>query len=366
MLFYELSFLPSDLLRDGLVVAIGFFTAMTFVQVGVLVTSKLVVEVRERQFGRLKAQFLDLLKGDARGAGQRPPRGRIEYDAFTDGCIELLAGAGPQESERIRGMARSCGVPAFYTAKFERKRSWMRRYQVIERLGFLNLPEVRGLYRTVMVSEKEHRLVAAKAVWALSRICREDDLAPLLQVLISPDFMSAKFNEYVWVNIIDSFRLRGEIPLLLRQLEQVVLSGEGSFYLAKDIVQALGSAGLAEGAGFISRCADELFSGSAEMRIACIRALQRTGGKMLEPMVVAGLTDQDWRIRAVAAKEVAKCSDRVIEALEKALGDSNYHVRMNAALSLAERGEAGRAVLRRHSQSPDRFTRDVTNYVLAV
>jgi HEAT repeat protein len=82
-------------------------------------------------------------------------------------------------------------------------------------------------------------------------------------------------------------------------------------------------------------------------------------------MIAEGLRDSDWRVRAVAAKEAHICPEEIIEPLEKALYDPNYHVRINAAQALKQMGERGLTVLTRNTTSSDRFVRDVTHYVLA-
>lgn len=365
MIFDELSLLPSDLLRDLLVWVIAFFAVLTIGQVVVLITTKIVVEIREKRMERLKAQYLsDLNRMLSDGIAVGRPKKRIEFESLTDGAMTLLVEAAPADRQRIRKEMRRLGVPEFYANALSRTRSWMGRYRIIERLGFLNLSEMRAIYATIMASDREHHLVAAKAVWALSRICREADLPAIMGILSRPDFMSAKFDEYVWSNIIEAFSERGEVDLLLDRLTERLEEGGLSLFPAKDLVQALGSTALAKGGELILRFSKH-FGDSPDMAIACVRALQRTGGEKLDQMVIAGLGHDDWRVRTVAAKNVENCSNLVIAHLELALGDQNYHVRMNAALSLSRKGEAGLSVLRIHATSSDRFIRDVSNYVLA-
>jgi HEAT repeat protein len=98
--------------------------------------------------------------------------------------------------------------------------------------------------------------------------------------------------------------------------------------------------------------------------MACIRTLGQIGDERLEELMRRCLADADWRVRAVAAKDVRKCSDDIIPALRQVLCDSSYYVRLNAAMSLANKGEAGRAVLRECVQSDDKFGYDMASYAL--
>lgn len=360
------TFFPSGVLHDILVLGIKFFAVITTIQIVVMIVHKLVLELRNRRRMLLKTDYLSQMYRSFRqeDVSIRRPRTMIEHEALADVCIYLMSRSLPEQVARIQQTVRRFGIPRLFVVRFARSRSWITRYRTIEKLGFLRLPELGATYRTVLESKKESRQVHSKVVWALSLICREDDLPIILESISAPDFMSAKFNEYIFCNIIGAFRGRGEAEALLDRFARIMEDEGVPLLLKRDFIQACGESCFGAAEGLILRCA-ERFGGSPEMRIACVRAIQGTGGEMLEEMVIAGLKDTDWRVRAVAAKDVEKCSDAIMAFLDLALGDPNYYVRLNAALSLACRGETGLALLRAKSQSSDRFIRDISQYVLA-
>jgi hypothetical protein len=365
MIMFGSKCLPADTLHGLMVFGVSFFAGITFLQIIILVVQKIVLENLNYRRALLRDHYLSLMQ-EAVSNGNfdiRKPHSKAEYEVFADVCIQLIPGYSSGQVEFIQSMVRQFGIPEYFTASFVNSRLWTRKYQIIEKLGFLKLPELGATYRETLELNNENRLVISKLVWALSLICREPDLSVILKSLSAPDFMSAKFNEYIFCNAIESFKGRGETEQLMDYFRAIMDDENISSLLKRDFIQACGVAGIAEAEGLIVHCARR-FGTRSEMRIACIRAIQGTGGEALDRMVVAGLHDADWRVRAVAAKDVQKCSPRIIPFLESALGDQNYYVRLNAALSLAKKGEAGLAVLRTMSLSNDRFIRDVSKYVL--
>ena len=94
-------------------------------------------------------------------------------------------------------------------------------------------------------------------------------------------------------------------------------------------------------------------------------ALEKLGDSDIYAIIESALLDEDWRVRAVAAKNAEVCSDEIVGALEPALKDKNYFVRINAAQALSKLGEKGAAVLRRLTTSDDNFARDMAHYMLS-
>lgn len=359
------TYVLSDLMRAVLVTSIELVLALSLIQAVALVVHKVWVERRERKTALLKSRYLSgmyrILAGEQ--VELPHPGTKEEFAALADVCIYLMPNATPAEVCAIRATVRSCGVVDYFRTQLPRARYWITKYRLIERLGFLKLPELAPVYRAMVDSEHEDRHVVSKATWALSLICGETDLAHILSCVSRPDFMSAKFNEHLFVNIIESFRDAGASARLLELFQALVEGDELPLLVKRDFIEACGGAGFAEAEPLVVACARR-FESLPEMRIACLRSLQKIGGASLDGFVVAGLRDQDWRVRAVAAKAVENCSDLVIEPLDQALGDANYHVRLNAAVSLAHKGAAGRAALDRQRASRDRFVREVSRYVM--
>ena len=355
----------NDLLRSLLVGMIELFLTFCLIQFVVLLVHKVTVERRERQGALLKSRYLAemcrILNKEPAVLAQ--PVSKEEYGALADVCIYLMSHASPAELILIRDTVRSCGLPDFFRVKLHRSRFWIARYKLVEKLGFLKLPELAPLFRSILEAEQEDRHVVGKATWALSLICSERDLPHILSSVILPQFMSAKFNEHLFVNIIGSFRTAGAQERLLKLFKELLNGDELPPLVKRDLVEACGAAGFHESLPLIISCASR-FQELPEMRIACLRSLQKIGSTELDSFIVSGLRDEDWRVRAVAAKSVELCSDLVIAPLEQALGDAHYHVRLNAALSLARKGAAGLVALERQRTSRDRFVREVSRYVM--
>ena len=359
------AFLLPDLLREILVFAIKALTVLCLVQVVVMVLHKLLLERKERRVALLKSRYLSAMY---QVLANRPvdlgaPRDHVELSALADVCIYLMASASREQRELIGKTVRDCGIVRFYSEQLARARFWIARYKLVERLGFLELPELAPLFRGIVSSQQEDRQVVGKAAWALSLVCSEEDLPQILARVSQPDFMSAKFNEHLFVNIVASFLARGEKERLLELFAELLAGDTLPLLVKRDFIEACGNAGLAEAQPLLMFCADK-YGASPEMRIACLRSLQKLGGDMLDAVVLAGLRDEDWRVRAVAAKSVENCSEAVIPPLELALADLSYYVRLNAALSLGRKGASGRAALKRQAESQDRFVREVSRYVM--
>jgi hypothetical protein len=359
------TYVLTDVMRSLLMGAIKFFIALCLVQLVALVVHKVIVERRERQAALLRSRYLAVMYRLLDGEPTKlvRPATKAEFTALADVCIYLMPNADLGELEIIRETVRSNGVPEYFISQFHHSRFWIARLKLIEKLGFLKLPELAPLFRSIVDAEHEERHVAGKATWALSLICSESDLPHILSQVTLPQFMSAKFNEHLFVNIIHSFTGAGATKRLLELFEELLNDDGVPLLVKRDFIEACGGARLTESLPLIVSGARR-FEKLPEMRIACLRSLQKLGSEELDSFIVAGLRDEDWRVRAVAAKSVELCSDVVIDPLEQALGDANYHVRLNAALSLAHKGAAGRAALDRQRASRDRFVREVSRYVM--
>ncbi len=72
------------------------------------------------------------------------------------------------------------------------------------------------------------------------------------------------------------------------------------------------------------------------VRRACLTALRKCEGERALPELVDALREQDWQIRAVAAKELAALGAPVIENVRPLVHDSQEYIRIAAVAVLAE------------------------------
>jgi HEAT repeat protein len=77
-------------------------------------------------------------------------------------------------------------------------------------------------------------------------------------------------------------------------------------------------------------------------------------------VVATTMTDEEWRVRAQAARALAEIGRRrlAVPLLERGLADNAWWVRANCGAGLRRLGPSGLAALRRALRSDDRFARD--------
>jgi len=349
--------------KDVIIFVNVLLFAVTLTLFLALLFHKLHVERRSRRIMLLKQEYLaDLTrKFYEPDLPIKRPATPLEYDALGSVFATMLVNVSGELAENVRRSIRELGVVDHYRDLI-RSRAWVKRFVAVEKLGYFRFPELKTLFTRALEEEKDTRVIP-KLVWALSLIADRSDLPVINRVLRDPLFMSAKFNEYIYTNIIRSFREHEWDAELLDAFREFMDDPELPIMLKRDIVQACGSEQFNAAQDLVEECFSR-FSDVAEMRIACIRALERLSALDAEQLLAQCLGDADWRIRGVAAKNAHLYSPQIIEPLRRLLYDVNYHVRINSAHSLARMGEAGLDVLVEETSSDDRFVRDVSQYVL--
>ncbi len=352
-------FKPMEVLR----VAVLFMFVLLAMLIAFTMVHKWHLDRVSRRYERFKARYRtaldETLKNPAAVMGK--PATGSEADAACDAIIEMLDEASPYTAERLRMQARQLGLDAWYK-RLACSNSYVRRFNAVERLGCLALPEMKYFLLSLLGREKSREL-AARIVLALTSVVdEEDDLSVISQVLKDPFFKSSKFNEHVYANVIRSLRRVGREEVLLDFLDSLKADAGVPVALKKDIVEACGSTQCYAARDVIISYYHR-FRSIPEMRIVCIRALGRIGAPDLRDIVRECLADSDWRVRAVAAKNGYLCPFELVEDLAACLTDSNYHVRLNAAKSLSQMGTYGDEALSLLTLSGDRFARDIARYV---
>lgn len=353
----------SETLRDIIIIVNVLLFVVTFLLFLVLLFHKLHVERRAKRLEELRETYLSDLARRFYDPSHPVslPSNALEYEALGNVVATMLVNISGEMAENVRRCIRELGVDSYYRKMLESRR-WVRRFVAVEKLGYFRFPELKSVFESVLAEEKDHRIIP-KAVWALSVIAQRSDLPTINQVLKNPLFMSSKFNEYIYTNIIRAFREHEQEALLVEVLGELMADAELPVLLKRDIIQACGAEMFYPAQKLVLDCFSR-FHDVAEMRIACIRTLERFSAVDEEWLLSECLQDSDWRIRGVAAKNAYLYSLNVIPPLRNLLHDESYHVRINSALALAKMGEAGLDVLVAETQSEDRFVRDVSQYVL--
>ena len=352
------------LIKYFLLATSGIFILIFVIMFVVLIVHKLHVESYQRQLNRQQELYANLLSEKLSDSDVviEKPRKDIEYEALSNAIIDMMAINNLASISLLRTISRSLELD-LYNQKRAWSRSWVERYRAVEKLGFLKLPELSPLYCSILKRDKNIH-VRTKAIWSLSLIADENVLDLINSFLTDPLSASSKFKEYIYSNIIKSFQESDNEGAFLHRIDEWEDNPQIPVLLKKDMISACGVAGLISAKETIKRY-HKRFYDVPEMKIACIRALEKLGDSDMYDIIVTALLDEDWRVRAVAAKNAEVCADKVVEALKLALRDKNYFVRINAAQALSKTGEKGIAVLTGLTMSDDNFARDMAHYMLS-
>lgn len=354
--------IPSSVIREILIYAIWALSISLSILFLILVFDKLNVEKREAKRRQLREKYMNFISNSLAGLKVEPeiPGKKLERDVMTDVCIDTLLSISGFIAERVKSLLKDMKLIDYYK-EMGRSRLWARRFYAVEKLGFLIVDDLKDYYLDLF-DEEVKDVVKEKIIWALSLIADREVLSRLTENLLADASKSAKFNEYIYTNMILSFRRKDDMAAFLSYLEEIKEQDHVPVLLKRDIIEACGSAFLHEAADTIA----SYFSAhdNPEMRISCIRALGKMGGGQACDLISKGFSSEDWRVRAVAASAAHLCGEDVIPYLRKLLYDQIYFVRINASKALARLGNNGLEALRMEVISQDRFVRDTAQFVL--
>lgn len=100
------------------------------------------------------------------------------------------------------------------------------------------------------------------------------------------------------------------------------------------------------------------------VRIAVARAMKKYFHPDATRVLALLLVDDDWRVRAQAARSVGVLRDTsAIPTLVKNLNDTTWWVRFRSALALSQLGDPGRAALRAATAADDKFAAHMATMV---
>lgn len=356
---------PLTTYRAILVAAILVLAFLTVVLLVVLVIHKVYVELREARSAKLRKDFKTTLQAFLGGWESHLPHParHLAIDALTDVAIDYIAGAERNVADSIRDELKGQGIVDELLERLNTGRSWVKRYRALERLGFLKLAELRSVYVKLLEEETDVRIIS-KALWALSYVAEEKDLPLIIDFLGNANFMSAKFNEYLFTNLISEFRDRRGDGETVNILETLLHQEAMPVLLKRDIIESCGKSGFTTVVPLIIDTFHR-YDDMPEMRITTIRALGGLSTDALCEIITPALSDPDWRVRLVASQNARICAKTCIPSLLELMGDQNYYVRLNAAKTLLSLGGEGKAALNRALAGTDRFARDISHYVLS-
>lgn len=363
MNFYE-ALISSYYLKQFLIIIISIMFIIVFLLFLFLIVHKVYVEIKERYIRKFKEVYIfEISKKLTEPAYKiKIPSRSLHYDALGDVIIDMLSSISGEMGLKIKEIAREMKISEFYK-KIANKRSKLKSLSAIEKLGELKEVENKYFFHSLL-KNSEDREVKWRAIVGLSYISSSlMDLNIINNMLKDPLFMSSKFNEYIYTNIIKSFQAENKEDELLKILESIMEDPTIPIMLKRDIIEACGSVGCYIAQDLIIDCFYR-FNDVAELKITAIRAMGHMGGQYVCKLIRQSFTDTDWRVRVVSTKYAHLCGEDVIENLRRCLYDRNYYVRINSAKSLSKLGEKGLNCLSEETKSNDFFVRDVSQYIL--
>jgi hypothetical protein len=355
------SFLSPSVLYQSLLSLNIVLAILAVLLLFIIPLHKLSVERRARRHREL----FDAYGKAFRGLGSSeftlaPPSVPLEYEAFADSAAEVIREV--DGNPLLRDFVRSQNVVIAYYTKQLSSRAWVRRFSAAERLGGLQLFDLKPVLSAALRREKDVRVIS-RLVWGMSFTADRDSVAIINAILTDPHFMSSKFSEFIYCNILRAFKQRNQEHDLAVLLGTLLNAPELPVMLKRDIIQACGNEGFDDAEKLVLE-AFERFHDVPEMKMAIIRTINRLQLAKGQRVLISSLQDDDWRIRSVAAKDIQVNSSAIFSLLEKLLCDDNYIVRFNSAVSLSSAGILGREILQLSFGGDDRFARDISGYVL--
>jgi HEAT repeat protein len=159
------------------------------------------------------------------------------------------------------------------------------------------------------------------------------------------------------------------------QLTELIESSQLTGGEEKLALEALGDAGRPSA---LTLALARVASKDPEARATAIRVLGKVGGLRELPLVIEALNDQEWFVRAAAARALewtltlaesevrGDIHDNACRRLEQCLTDRSWWVRANAARALSRAGAPGVQALLEVADSDDRYARDAAIAALAM
>lgn len=342
---------------------ISFFIISVLLFLIILILHKLHVEAQNKQKENYKKIFIELINNYFVDQNYKVTidNNALAYETFAEVSIELFLTISGDSQTYIKDLNKKLGIIDFYKKQIN-SNIWLKKFQAIEKLGFLKLAEEKAYFLTLL--EREERLVVKqKLLWALSLIADEEILFAITKVLSTLETSSAKFNEYLYSNIIQEFCSKEIEDRFVSFLNKIKTDENIPQILKRDIIEACGSTTLYKSAKqIIEYCF--IYQQNPNIKISCIRALGKLANTQGEKLIKVALSDIDWRVRAVAAQSAEFCSNAIIPDLQKLLADKEYYVRLNACKTLSKLGSEAKEILSQELNSENKLVRDMAHFAL--
>lgn len=325
------------------------------------VVHRLYVDHRDNVYRRAYEKYSDQVVNAVLGDGRvDPPENDIEREALGDVCLEILKKFTGAFTDEVRKIAEDKGVVDYYIRK-TRSSIVHNRLVAYEKLAYMRFYQIKPDIRK-QLEEEDREWVIERLIFAYTLLA--EDFKDVEFVFLSLErfrFVSFKFVEFLWFNLINTFLEKGKLEKFLEFVWDRF--SEKPFFL-RALVEAIGNRRIPHLGGFIIRIY-ERHKDDIGMRISCVRALGLMGYEGACDVILDNLMHPDWRVRATASKFAFLCPwERVGEILVQRLRDKSYHVRMNAGRAILYFKDKAKKVFESLLNSEDRFAQDTARYFL--
>ncbi|HAN05773.1 MAG TPA: hypothetical protein DCW72_08995 [Elusimicrobia bacterium] len=282
-----------------------------------------------------------------------------EFAAYSEAIASVLDSFEGEIAVKAVKLISDLGIDDHYR-RLARHRVWYKRGNAIDILSSFRLKSNREFFLAVFRSEPALD-VRYRIIYGLSRLAREHaDIRALARLLSGLPYLTAKYTEDIFYNIITSLKASGseaEFGIFMREImhDKTVLN-----LVKRDCITACYAAGCERGRGLL-REYYAAFPGEPEILISAVKALARVGDFSV---TAEALKNPDWRVRLAALKHAHLCCMDMLPEIRAMLNDPSYHVRLNAALALAKGDNKCRVALREAAAGPDAFAASAAAYAL--
>ncbi|MDD5210552.1 MAG: HEAT repeat domain-containing protein [Elusimicrobiales bacterium] len=331
------------------------------------------------------------------------PRDSAEYEAYGEATSSIIESFEGEIAERASRLITEFGIDRYYI-RLASNQIWYKRAHAIDILSSLKLKTNRDFFFSAFEKENSNT-VKYRILYGLSLLVQgKEDLYAVSKMLSSLPYLTAKYTEDVFFNIVTALKNSGleeDFGSFLRE----IMNDAGIIVKVKRDCLSACRAAACDKAGPVVREYYAAFQSEPEIIISCIKTLVGMGDFDVLPEVLrhkdwrvrltalkyAHLSDsdikedsktllhdpnhhfavlpsilrhKDWRARLTDLRNAHLHSTEILRALKSLLHDGNYHIRLNAALALSRMGDRGLEILKEETASPDKFAADAARYAL--
>ena len=345
-----------------LYLAVAFLAAFNILEVLFLLVHKTRMERNEIRKEALKHRVSTAIVTVTDPAEILPePSDYVEYAAYSEAISSVLESFEGEIAQRASGLVRKLGIDSYYRS-MARDAVWYKRASPIDTLSAFRLPHNREFFLAVFRSESSAD-VRYRIVFGLSLLARgSEDIVAISKALSSLPYLTAKYTEDIFFNIITALKLAGKEEDFGKFLTAIMNDASIRPLIKRDCIAACHAAACERAATVVKRYF-LTFKHEPEFLIACVRSLVRMGNF---DVIHEALFHPDWRVRLTGLKYAHLSKDDLLKDLKRLLHDSNYHIRVNAGQALARLGAPGAQALREAAGADDKFAAEAAAYALTL